>query len=420
MPTPAQDVAKAGGKLVVVALAAGLMLGQIALMAVPAVSVELASRWSLNAAEIGWLGGIYFAGYALGLPFLSAATSRFDGRKVYAVSALIAALASFAFASAANGFWAALALRFCAGVGFSGIHIVGMKLMADRLAGPAQARAGAFYSAAYAIGSGTSFLIAGGMAKLAGWPAAFYAASAGSLLAAPLVMLLRAQPSGAQARTSRWFPDFRPLLREPETLRYVVAYAGNTWEVFSMRVWFVPLLAFNASHHGVGVSILDPSTLAGISAIAAVPVSLAVAEASIRIGRERMILLVAIASVAVSLVLGWVAAGPYLIVVALLFLHGATSYGDAGAINGGMVAASHPETRAAALTLFGVGGFVSGFIGSFAVGGAINAAGGMADANAWLAGCAVIGAGSMLTALIVSPYGQRLLDRLASGDGKPG
>src|SRR5690606_32365431 len=105
-------------------------------------------------------GGIYFAGYAAGLPFLAGIAGRMDGRIVYCLAAVIAAAASFGFATGAHGFWAGLALRFIGGVGFSGIHIVGMKLMADRLTGRAQARAGAFYSAAYAVGSGGSFLIA--------------------------------------------------------------------------------------------------------------------------------------------------------------------------------------------------------------------------------------------------------------------
>jgi hypothetical protein len=50
-------------------LSLGMILSQVAIMAVPAVIVDLASQWSLDAAQIGWLGGIYFAGYAAGLPF---------------------------------------------------------------------------------------------------------------------------------------------------------------------------------------------------------------------------------------------------------------------------------------------------------------------------------------------------------------
>ena len=57
-------------------------------------------------------------------------------------------------------------------------------------------------------------------------------------------------------------------------MRYVIAYAGNTWEVFAIRVWFVPFLAFNAGLNGNPESVWAPPVLAGISALIAVPVSL--------------------------------------------------------------------------------------------------------------------------------------------------
>ena len=105
---------------VVTALAVALMASQIALMAVPATIVDLAQEWSLDAAQIGWLGGIYFAGYAAGLPFLAGVSGRMDGRIVYCLSAVIAAVASFGFATIADGFWPGLWLRFIGGIGFSG------------------------------------------------------------------------------------------------------------------------------------------------------------------------------------------------------------------------------------------------------------------------------------------------------------
>ena len=170
---------------IITALSFGLILSQVAIIAVPAVIVDLASQWSLDAAQIGWLGRIYFAVYAAGLSFLSGAANRTDGRTVYAVSAAIAGLASFAFAFVATGFWSAVPLRFMPGVGFSGVHIVGMMPMVDRLEGPTKARAAAFYSAAHAIGSGGSFLIAGLLGGAYGWAAAFVAAGTGAILSLP-------------------------------------------------------------------------------------------------------------------------------------------------------------------------------------------------------------------------------------------
>ncbi|MBT3330196.1 MAG: MFS transporter, partial [Rhodospirillaceae bacterium] len=147
--------------LITASLSLGLMFGQLAIMAVPALTMDLAALWQLDGSRIGWLGGIYFIGYAVALPFLTGAANRMDGRIVYGVAAVISAVASFSMAQFADGFWWALALRFIAGFGFAGIHIIGMKLLADRLSGPSQARGSAFYTGAFAIGSGCSFLVAG-------------------------------------------------------------------------------------------------------------------------------------------------------------------------------------------------------------------------------------------------------------------
>tara|TARA_B100000315_G_C14529861_1_gene565633 strand:- start:91 stop:972 length:882 start_codon:yes stop_codon:yes gene_type:complete len=143
-------------------------------MAIPALTVELAILWEMDASRIGWPGGIYFAGYAVALPFPTGAANRMDGRIVYVVAALISAATSFSVALFVEGFWWALVLRFAAGAGFAGIHIVGMKLLVDRLTGDAQTRASAFYTVAFAIGSGCSFLAAGILSNLFGWKAVFF------------------------------------------------------------------------------------------------------------------------------------------------------------------------------------------------------------------------------------------------------
>jgi MFS family permease len=391
---------------VITALAVALMAGQIALMAVPAVIVDLTRAWSLDAAQIGWLGGIYFAGYAAGLPFLAGLAGRMDGRIVYGASAVVAGAASLGFAAFADGFWPALVLRFIGGVGFAGIHIVGMKLMGDRLTGTAQARAGALYSAAYAIGSGASFLIAGPVASSLGWPATFVVAGLGSLAAIPLVFAIGAPLPGHEARSHRWLPDFRGVFATPETVRYIIAYAGNTWEVFAMRVWFVPFLAFNAALHVTDEHGWNLSVLAGISAIASVPISIVVAELGIRFGRERVVRAVSLASVAVAITLGTLASSSFAVVLALLMLHGASSYGDAGAINAGVMATARPETRSAALALFGLMGFASGFLGSLAVGVTLQATGGASSPAAWLAAFLVVGLGSVVSAGAMSRFGR--------------
>jgi MFS family permease len=88
-PRQAQGAAKATANL-----SFGLVANLAALMTFAAALPEIAVDWSLDASPSGWIGGIYFAGYAIAVPFLASATDRFDGRWLYVASALLGAAAS--------------------------------------------------------------------------------------------------------------------------------------------------------------------------------------------------------------------------------------------------------------------------------------------------------------------------------------
>src|SRR5215472_9345465 len=104
-------------------LSFGLVANLATQMTFAATLPEIAADWALDASQSGWIGGVFFAGYAAAVPFLASATDRIDGRWVYIGSALLGAAASFAFAAFAHGFVVALVLRFLGGVGLAGIHM---------------------------------------------------------------------------------------------------------------------------------------------------------------------------------------------------------------------------------------------------------------------------------------------------------
>src|SRR5215469_11031961 len=70
-------------------LSFGLVANLAALMTFAATLNEIAAEWSLDASQSGWIGGIYFAGYAISVPFLASATDRMDARWLYVGSALL-------------------------------------------------------------------------------------------------------------------------------------------------------------------------------------------------------------------------------------------------------------------------------------------------------------------------------------------
>src|SRR6516162_833304 len=110
---------RGGSARATILLSFGLVANLAAQMTFAATLNEIAADWSLNASQSGWIGGIYFAGYALAVPFLAGASDRTDARWLYTGSALLGAVASFAFALFAHGFVAALVLRFLGGIGLA-------------------------------------------------------------------------------------------------------------------------------------------------------------------------------------------------------------------------------------------------------------------------------------------------------------
>src|SRR5690349_2504648 len=124
---------RAGFARVTALLSFGLVANLATQMTFAATLHEIAADWALDASESGWIGGIYFAGYAVAVPFFASATDRMDGRWLYVGSALLGAAATFAFAGFADGLVVALVLRFLGGIGLAGVHMPGLNLLMDRI-----------------------------------------------------------------------------------------------------------------------------------------------------------------------------------------------------------------------------------------------------------------------------------------------
>lgn len=110
----------------------GLLMNMSLIATVAAVLPQIAAAWGLSASEAGWIGGIYFGGYAAVVPILATLIDRIDGRWVFAGSSLLAAGASLAFAGCADGFWMALVLCLVGGIALAGVHMPGLKLLNAR------------------------------------------------------------------------------------------------------------------------------------------------------------------------------------------------------------------------------------------------------------------------------------------------
>jgi MFS family permease len=184
-------------------------------------------------------------------------------------------------------------------------------------------------------------------------------------------------------------------------MSYVTAFVGNTWEVFAVRVWFVAYLGWVLHLPGNHISLPLLGLASGVASLAGVPARMVMAEIAARRGRRPVVIGICLASVATCLALSASAGRSIWVVLPLLVLVQVTSFADVGALAGGAVAAADPAQRGAALALYALGGFTTGFLAPVAVGNVLDWFGGAASASGWSAGYLVISLGSGVAAWAV-------------------
>lgn len=386
---------RSGSSTTITVLTFGLMANLAPMATFAAVMPEVTEDWGLTASQSGWIGGIYFGGYAACVPILAGATDKIDARWVFVGCSLLGAFASFTFAGLAHGFWLALVLRFLSGAALAGVHMPGLKLLVDRVAGRAGARGTAIYTSSYALGSAGSFFLTGFVDVALGWRASFTASGIAPLLAIAAITLLPAASGSRRAAPA--VLDFRPVLRDRALMAYVLAFAGNIWEVSAVRAWFVAYLAWTLSLPGNALTLPSLAVISGLASLAGFPISIAVAELTLHYGR-RVIVATCLASVLVCLTLAATAGGPTLLVLPLLVLVQITSIADAGALSSGAVAAADPARRGTALAAYAFIGYTAAFAGPVAVGITLDLFGGAGGAMGWTAAFAAMALGSAAAA----------------------
>ncbi|WP_178133261.1 MFS transporter [Vineibacter terrae] len=371
----------------------------IALMTFPSVLPAVTAEWHLSSSEAGWIGGIYFAGYAAAVPFLSRSTDRIDGRWIVGGSSLLGAAVSFAFSAIADGFWAALVFRFLGGAALAGVAMPGLVLLAQHVEGPRQQRCVSVYSSSYALGSAASFLVAGVVDAMFGWRAVFVAGGLGPLLAVVAVACLPRSSSHPSSVAEQGVVV--PAIRNRAFMAYVVAFAGNTWEVFGIRVWFVACLAWTLRVPGNKLDLPNLALISGLAALMGVPASILVAELATRWQRPHVIAATCLASGVVCLALAATAGGPIILVLVLLILLQISSFADVGALGVGAVSSVDPRRRGAALAIYSLAGYTTGLAGSVMFGFCLDWFGGADSRSGWAAAFTVLALGPVVTGTVL-------------------
>ena len=352
----------------------------------------LQPEWRMSNAMAGWLSGAFFGGYVLVVPFLTAMTDRVDARYVFILGAVLSAGGLVGLAFLATGFWSALPWRVIAGAGLAGTYMPGLKVLTDRLPEARQARAVAFYTASFSIGTAVSYALAGGAVEWFGWRGAFLFVAAGPILGViALATAVAPREPEAAAEERGHVLDFRPVLRSRETMGYIIAYAGHGAELFAMRSWIVPFLVFCL---GSGAEFeLDATLFATAIALVAVVSSVGGAELALRIGRVRLLTWVMLATFAISIAVGFSSPLPFAAVVVLCLVYSAAIQADSAALTAGAVATSPVGHRGATLAVHSTLGFGGSLFAPALVGVVLDLSAPLGGTTAW--GLAFLTMGSM-------------------------
>jgi MFS family permease len=384
------------GRLVA-AMCAAELLTMAGVFSFPAILPELATEWDLTNTGAGWINGIYFAGYALAVPFLASLTDRVDARGIYVAFATVASAASFGFATIAQGFWTALVFRALGGLGLAGTFVPGLKALVDRLAEARQARAVSFYTATFGLGTSLSFFATGQISAALGWRWAFaFAAGAAALgLVLAAAVLGPRPPEPMEAPPARLL-DVRPVLRNLEAMRYVLAYSAHTWELFSFRSWVVAFLAFTLGRQPEREGYWAPATVAAAAGLVAMWANVGGAELALRFGRRRTITLVMVGSALCAATAGLAARAPYSAVALFCVLYASFAQGDSAALHISTVQSASVDRRGTTMAVQSLLGFVTASLGPLAVGVVLDAFGGGQSVLSWAAAFAAMGVASAL------------------------
>ena len=128
----------------------------------------------------------------------------------------------------------------------------------------------------------------------------------------------------------------------------------------------------------------------------AMPASILGNEFALRFGRHRAISAVMFASAAVALLIGLFADQSPWLLLPLMLVYAITVPADSGALTSGMSMAADPNYRGATMAMHSTVGFSLSALGAWAVGVALDAAGGPQSSAAWMAAFSVLAAGILL------------------------
>ncbi|MEM7507616.1 MAG: MFS transporter [Pseudomonadota bacterium] len=321
-----------------------------------AVLTEMGREAGLSTARLAWLSTAVQLGFAAGALVYAVLglADRFDPRRVFAISALVAALANLALLVAPIGGAEAMALRAITGAAMAGVYPVGMKI-AVGWGKTDRALLVGLLVGALTLGSASPHLIA--LAGGAEWRVTIWASTLLALAGAASILACRLGPHHVKA--PRLDVTAIALAWTDRRIRLaILGYLGHMWELYAFWAWIGVIAA--ASFTAAGAA--DPATLGKLAAFGAIALGgIACVPAGWlgdRFGCDRVAMLCLIGSGGAALAAALLYGGSVWPMMVVLLIWGILIVPDSGQYSTLVANVAPPERAGSLMTLQTAFGFL--------------------------------------------------------------
>ncbi|MFQ5794336.1 MAG: MFS transporter [Candidatus Bipolaricaulia bacterium] len=332
-----------------------------------AIKPLIADQWNITNTDTGLILAAFQTGYILAVPVIGYLTDLFNVRRVFAVSALLAAGLNLAFALLATGMTSALLLRFLVGMAMAGVYTPGIKFLSSWFEPHQRGRAVGIFVGALVAGSASPYLLVS-LADAWGWQSLVFVTVGGAVAAALLMGLVVPDADTKELPASRRY-NFRILTNKPMTLMNA-GYVSHMWELYAMWAWIGPFLVFAFLKQGH--SMASANALGGLIAFLIVavgaPASAFAGILSDKLGRTLVAGLFLVVSGVISLIYGFLALAPLAVIVIIGLIYGFAIVGDSPVFSTGITELAPEENVGAVLGVQSVLGFGITIVSTFLFG----------------------------------------------------